>query len=77
MTETSPGFFHSRRRGTWIRLRTLILLRWWAVIGQMTALIIAQRIYDLDFETGLCFLVIGASIISNLVASTVFPENKG
>ena len=76
MTETSPGFFHSRRRGTWIRLRTLILLRWWAVIGQMTALIIAQRIYDLDFETGLCFLVIGASIISNLVASTVFPENK-
>ncbi|WP_120499992.1 sensor histidine kinase RegB [Roseovarius sp. EL26] len=60
----------------WIRLRTLVLLRWWAIIGQTSALIIAQRLYNLDVETGLCYAVIGVSIISNLVAAFIYPENK-
>ncbi|SLN40332.1 Sensor histidine kinase RegB [Roseovarius albus] len=60
----------------WIRLRTLVLLRWWAIIGQVSALIIAQRLYDLNVETGLCYAVIGVSIISNLVAAFIYPENK-
>ncbi len=63
-------------RGSWIRLRTLILLRWWAVVGQITALIVAERALHLNLEIGLCYMVIGASIISNLVASLVFPANK-
>lgn len=63
-------------RGSWIRLRTLILLRWWAVVGQITALIVAERALHLNLEIGLCYLVIGASVISNLVASLVFPANK-
>ncbi|MCQ0091478.1 sensor histidine kinase RegB [Roseovarius sp. M141] len=65
-----------KRRGSWIRLRTLILLRWWAVIGQITALIVAERALHLNLQIGLCYMVIGASIISNLVASLVFPVNK-
>lgn len=60
----------------WIRLRTLVLLRWWAILGQVAALIVAQRLYDLDLEMGLCFLAIGASVITNVVASLVFPENR-
>ena len=60
----------------WIRLRTLILLRWWAIVGQVSALIIAQRIYDINVEAGLCYAVIGVSIISNLVAAFIYPENK-
>ncbi len=63
-------------QGSWIRLRTLILLRWWAVVGQITALTVAERALNLNLELGLCYLVIGASIISNLVASLVFPVNK-
>ncbi len=63
-------------RGSWIRLRTLILLRWWAVVGQITALIVAERALHLNLEIGLCYMVIGASVISNLVASLVFPANK-
>lgn len=63
-------------RGSWIRLRTLILLRWWAVIGQLTALVVAQRTIGLNLDIGLCYMVIGASVISNLVASLVFPINK-
>ena len=65
-----------RQRGHWIRLRTLILLRWWAVAGQIAALIIANRMYDLTFDIGLCFLVIGATVASNIAASIIYPANK-
>ena len=73
---------HSQRLPTlpphdnWIRLRTLVLLRWWAIFGQISALIISQRIYDLTLDIGLCYLVIGVSVISNLFAAFLFPESK-
>ncbi|HSG54254.1 MAG TPA: ActS/PrrB/RegB family redox-sensitive histidine kinase, partial [Paracoccaceae bacterium] len=65
-----------RHRGKWIRLRTMILLRWGAIVGQLTALIVAQHLYNLRLEMGLCYLVVGVSIIGNLVAMFIFPENK-
>jgi two-component system sensor histidine kinase RegB len=76
MSDISPSAFKSRSGGNWIRLRTLILLRWWAIAGQVTALIVAQRLYNLNLEIGLCYLVVGVAVISNLVASFVYPENK-
>jgi len=76
MVDHTAAPFKSRQSGSWIRLRTLVLLRWWAIIGQASALIIAERFYDLNLEIGLCFLVIGVSIVSNLVAAFVFAENK-
>jgi len=63
-------------RGNWIRLRTITLLRWGAISGQVAALVVARQIYGLSLEYGLCFLVVGLSIIGNLIASFVFPENK-
>ncbi|WP_397541646.1 sensor histidine kinase RegB [Roseovarius salis] len=75
MTDMTPGR-SAAHDNNWIRLRTLVLLRWWAIIGQVSALIAAQRLYDLDLEIGLCFLVVGVAVISNLFASLVFPENK-
>ncbi|MFU1478371.1 sensor histidine kinase RegB [Roseovarius sp. C7] len=62
--------------GHWIRLRTLVLLRWWAVSGQIAALVIGYLAFDLVFDVGLCFLVIGASVVSNLAASLVYPATK-
>lgn len=76
MTKSSSARIKSPSGGTWIRLRTLIALRWWAVFGQVAAMVVAQRIYDLNLEIGLCYLVIGASVLSNLIASFVFPANK-
>ncbi|MEO3417118.1 ActS/PrrB/RegB family redox-sensitive histidine kinase [Roseovarius sp. CAU 1744] len=76
MTDISSGPIKSRDRGNWIRLRTLVLLRWWAIAGQLSALLIAQRVYALNLEMGLCFLVIGVSVLSNLVAFFIYPENK-
>ncbi|PVA10758.1 two-component sensor histidine kinase [Pelagivirga sediminicola] len=76
MTLISHPRIAPQGQGSWIRLRTLILLRWWAVVGQITALIVAERALHLNLEIGLCYMVIGASIVSNLVASLVFPANK-
>lgn len=63
-------------RANWIRLRTMILLRWFAIGGQLTAITVAQNWYGLQLELGLCYLVVGASVVANLVAIFVFPENK-
>lgn len=62
-------------RSSWIRLRTLIFLRWVAICGQIVALTVAQRIYGLQLEMGLCYLAVGVSVIGNLIAIFVFPEN--
>ena len=63
-------------RSNWIRLRTLIVLRWIAISGQLAAITVAQRLFNLDLNLGLCFLAIGISIVANLVAIFVYPENK-
>lgn len=59
-----------------VRLRTLILLRWMAITGQLVAITVAHRYYGLQLPLGLCFLVVGAAIIANLISIFVFPENK-
>lgn len=63
-------------RSDWVRLRTLILLRWMAIAGQLAAITVADRYYDMQLPLGLCYLAVGASIIANLVSVFVFPENK-
>lgn len=74
MSETA--YDPKEHRFNWVRLRTLIVLRWIAVFGQLVALTAAQRLFDLNLNIGLCFLAIGASIVANLVAEFVYPENK-
>lgn len=75
MAETAP-YEPLEHRSNWVRLRTLIVLRWIAIFGQLAAITIAQRLFSLDLNLGLCFLAIGASIIANLIAVFVYPENK-
>ena len=74
MTDTS--FQPHGPRVNRVRLRTLIVLRWIAVSGQLAAITIAVRMFSVDLNVGLCFLAIGVSIIANLVAVFVYPENK-
>lgn len=76
MTEQEFEVLKGRERGNWIRLRTIILLRWGAIFGQLAALLVTRQVYNLNLEYGLCLLVIGTSVIGNLVATFVFPENK-
>lgn len=69
------GLFLHRDRSTWVRLRTLIVLRWVAIAGQIAALLVAQQIIGLQLLVGLCYLAVGVSVIGNLIAMFVFPEN--
>lgn len=63
-------------RSNWVRLRTLILLRWMAIAGQLSAIIVADRVYGMQLPLGLCYLAVGASVVANLLSITLFPENK-
>ncbi|WP_172328327.1 sensor histidine kinase RegB [Mangrovicoccus sp. HB161399] len=68
--------FNPAARTHWIRLRTLVVLRWIAIVGQLAAITIVDRYFRVELELGLCYLAVGASIIANLLAILVFPENK-
>jgi two-component system sensor histidine kinase RegB len=63
-------------RSDWVRLRTLLVLRWLAILGQTVTIVTASFYLGLRVELGLCFLAIGASVISNLIAMSIFPENQ-
>jgi two-component system sensor histidine kinase RegB len=63
-------------RSDWVRLRTLLVLRWLAILGQTVTVVTASFYLGLRVELGLCFLAIGASVISNLIAMSIFPENQ-
>lgn len=76
MVNPSLGLMFRDTRSDWVRLRTLILLRWMAITGQIAAIAVASRFYGFDLPLGLCFLAIGASIIANLISVFVYPENK-
>ncbi|MCR9110161.1 sensor histidine kinase RegB [Marivita sp. XM-24bin2] len=76
MTQSEFGILQERQRGSFIRLRTMIWLRWCAIAGQLAAITLAQELYNLQLELGLCYLAVGVSIVGNLIAIFVFPENK-
>jgi two-component system, sensor histidine kinase RegB len=63
-------------RSDWVRLRTLILLRWAAIFGQAAALLVAVWGFGirLDLWTGLG--IVSASAVFNLVQTFAFPANK-
>ena len=76
MTDSNTSLWRGQERSSWIRLRTLILLRWVAIIGQLTAITVAQQVYHVQLELGLCYLAIGISVMGNLTAMLLFPQNK-
>jgi len=63
-------------RSDWIRLRTLVILRWLAITGQTIAVVIAVYELKLAIPFRLCLLAIAASILFNLIATFVLPANK-
>ena len=77
MAESShPSLFDMRARGDWVRLRTLVFLRWVAITGQATAVLIATQVLDFDLPLPMCALVISASVSFNIIAHIVHPAEK-
>jgi hypothetical protein len=63
-------------QGDWVRLRTLIVLRWMAIAGQLAAIAVVDRVYGIQLPLGLCYMAVGVAIVANLFSITLFPENK-
>lgn len=68
--------FDGMSRSHWVRLRTMIVLRWVAMTGQVAAIVVAIAFFDLRLELGLCLLAVGAGIVANLFAAFIYPQNK-
>lgn len=76
MPDTSADLFEANPGRSWIKLRTLNILRWVAVGGQIGAIGISDRVFGIQIELGFCAAVVGLSIIANIVFHFVYPENK-
>ena len=63
-------------RSGWVRLRTLIALRWMAIGGQIAATVVASLGFGLMLPLLHCALAIAASVLLNVVVSLRFPQNK-
>ena len=48
MIESNQDLFPESKRGEWIRLRTMIFIRWVAISGQLAAIVTACLLYTSD-----------------------------
>ncbi|WP_114967013.1 sensor histidine kinase RegB [Alkalilacustris brevis] len=71
-TEPASRSTHSH----WVRLRTLVMLRWLAILGQFAAITAADMVVGLSLDLVLCYLAVGASVVTNMVAVLSAPETK-
>ena len=76
MADTSLPSLAVDARSAWIRLRTLILLRWLAVLGQSTTVVFADAVLGIRVPHAPCALVIGTAVGFNFVAMTLAAENR-
>ncbi len=76
MADTAQHILASRDRGDWVRLRTLIALRWIAISGQLTAFLVTWRAFGLMIDIGPIALAIGSSALANIIAMFAYPESK-
>jgi two-component system sensor histidine kinase RegB len=69
MTEVAVSDFRHPRR--YIRLDTILRLRWLAVLGQLAAIFIVVQGLEFDVEVIPCLTIIGLSALLNLVLQIV------
>lgn len=59
-----------------VRLRTLVTLRWFAVLGQTAAVFVATYVFDIQIDAALAALAITASVLANGICYFGYPTNK-
>ena len=77
MIESNQDLFPESKRGEWIRLRTMIFIRWVAISGQLAAIVTAFQYFELSLNLNLCFFAVGLSALANIVASLCSQKAKG
>lgn len=76
MPSPTLGLLNRQTRSHWVRLRTLVLLRWLAIAGQLLAITVADRYVGLNLDLGLCYLAVAASVVANLFGGIIVAENR-
>src|ERR1700733_6590767 len=70
MTEIAASDFRHPRR--YVRLDTILRLRWLAVLGQLVAIFIVVQGLEFDVEVVPCIIIVGLSALLNLVLQVAF-----
>ncbi|MHA1529598.1 MAG: ActS/PrrB/RegB family redox-sensitive histidine kinase [Alphaproteobacteria bacterium] len=68
--------FNMQARGDWVRLRTLIMLRWIAIAGQIAAVLAAAQGMGFQLPLTWCALLISVSATVNIAAQVIYPAEK-
>ncbi|MFM2390465.1 MAG: hypothetical protein RLZZ437_2020 [Pseudomonadota bacterium] len=76
MLSSNLGLTSGDTRSDWVRLRTLILLRWVAIVGQLTAINVASFGLGIILPLFWCYAAVGAAVVANIFSVILFPENK-
>src|SRR5512138_1785916 len=70
MTDVAATEF--RQPSRYVRLDTILRLRWLAVLGQLAAVFIVSQGLNFDFAVVPCLVIIGLSAMINLAVQTIF-----
>jgi len=61
---------------SWLRLRTVVVVRWTAALGQTAAVLVAVRALGVSLEYGFASLAIAAAIITNIALTFLYPATR-
>ncbi|MBI5320749.1 ActS/PrrB/RegB family redox-sensitive histidine kinase [Bradyrhizobium sp.] len=70
MTDVAPSEF--RQPSRYVRLDTILRLRWLAVLGQLAAVFIVSQGLNFSFAVVPCLVIIGLSAMINLAVQSIF-----
>jgi len=76
MPDTASNLLTPENPGNGVRLRTLINLRWLAIVGQSAAVMFAVFQLNLKLDVLLCVVAIAASIAFNVIFTVCYPKNQ-
>ena len=76
MADTTQEPISRAARGDWVRVQTLVALRWLAIGGQTAAVLVAWYVLGIEFRVDLCAFAIASLIGFNIAAMSVHPASK-
>lgn len=76
MVDTTQEPISRAARGDWVRVQTLVALRWLAIAGQTAAVLVAWFLLEIEFRVDWCALAIAVLIGFNIAAMSVHPASK-
>ncbi len=76
MSLSDYQMFADQERNNWVRLRTLVRLRWFAIAGQTLAIAVSLSVYHLQLHTSLITVIIGSSVLANICFGFLYPQNR-